>query len=163
MQTPEKTSDHGRILAAEDSLRRNATLARQIARDIASTLRDTAPELPFRPEVFYRKRTSEQDFDVRYHVGVARTFRAGLFRKQRYKVLQIHIEGNIRSAVARISVPDGHPFGEGIALYNQDEAARIFSRKFLTGVLSDQADTADHAYAIWKSERPPLLPIGSWK
>ena len=163
MQTPEEASDQGKILVAEESLRRNAELARQIASDIASTLRETSAALPFRPEVFFRKRSSGHDLDERYRVGVVRTFRSGLFRSQRYKLLQIHLEGNIRSAVARVSVPEDHPFSESIALASQDEAARIFSTENLTGILAGQVDTAEQAYVMWKSERQSFLPLGAWK
>lgn len=163
MQTAEELSDEERLLAAEENLRRNAALARQIAGDIAATLRRTASSLPFRPEVFLKQRTTRHEFDARYQVGVARTFRSGLFRKQRHKLLQIHLERNIQSAVARISVPDGHRLSEGVALFSRNDAARSFSTAFLADLLAAQINASDEAFDLWRSERPSLLPLIAWK
>lgn len=157
MQAIDDFSDQqARIVDAEGHLRENAETAYRIAKNIAVTLHRIAPSLPDRPEVFLKDRNSEQEYDVRYHVGIARTFRAGLFRSFRFKMLQIHLHGNFKSVVARVTSPEGHPFEDGIALAGPQQAAEIFSEDYLRDLLKDQINAANEACLSWKMENRGL-------
>lgn len=154
--TDEFSGQQARMLTAEEHLRQNAESAHKIAKEIAVTLHGIAPSLPNRPEVFLKDRNSEQEYDVRYHVGIARTFRAGLFRSFRFKLLQIHLHGNFKSVVARVTAPEGHAYEDGIALSSSEQAAEIFSADYLRDLLASQAVAADDAYLSWKMENRGL-------
>lgn len=157
MQTTDNVSgQQARMINAEEHLRQNAADAHQIAQEIAVTLHRIAPSLPNRPEVFVKDRNSEQEYDVRYHVGIARTFRAGLFRKFRFKLLQIHLHGNFKSVVARVTAPEGHAYEDGISLASPQQAAEIFSEDYLRDLLKGQVNAADEAYLTWKLENRGL-------
>lgn len=146
------TGQQARLLTAEEHLRQNAETAHRIAKEIAVTLHKISPSLPDRPEVFLKDRNSEQEYDVRYHVGIARTFRAGLFRSFRFKLVQVHLHGNFKSVVARVTSPEGHAFEDGIALASPQQAAEIFSEDYLRDLLKGQLNAADEAYLSWKME-----------
>ena len=131
-------------------------LAKGIATDISSTLRQLAPSLPNRPSVYLKDRNSEQEYDVRYHVGIAQTFRSGPFRSFRYKLLQIHLHGNFKSVIARITEPEGHTFEQGIPLTSREHAVEIFSPDYLSRTLKGQVSAAQEAFLSWKSENRSL-------
>lgn len=151
MQIDEGYADQqARLLTAEEHLRQNSELARVIGKDISARLKRIAIGLPNKPEVYLKNRNSEQEYDVRYHVGIARTFRSGLFKSFRYKLLQIHLHGNFKSVVARITAPEGHTFENGITLTSREQAAEVFSQDYLAGVLDRQSDAAEEAYLSWK-------------
>lgn len=145
-----------RLLTAEEHLRLNAETARAIAKQIAATLHGITPTLPDRPVVFLNDRNSEQEYDVRYHVGVSRTFRAGLFKSYRFKLLQIHLHGNFKSVVARVTSPEGHPFEEGVTLSSPQQASEILSEDYLRDLLQGQVSAAEEAYLSWKMENRGL-------
>lgn len=155
------SGQHARLLTAEEHLRQNDELAHTIAKEIATRLRVIAPTLPNRPAVFLKDRNSEQEYDVRYHVGVARTFRTGLFRTFRYKLLQIHLHGNFKSVVARITSPEGHAFEDGIQLTSTAKAAEIFSVSFLSEILHGQVDAAEEACLSWKADNRAARLLGN--
>ncbi len=145
-----------RLLTAEEHLRQNSILALGIAKDISATLKQVAPSLPNRPSVYLKDRNSEQEYDVRYHVGIAQTFRSGPFRSFRYKLLQIHLHGNFKSVIARITEPAGHTFEQGIPLTSRDHAAEIFSAEYLARTLKGQLGAAEEAFLSWKSDNRGL-------
>lgn len=145
-------AQQARLLTAEGHLRQNGELALTIAKDIEATLKSVALRLPARPEVYLKNRNSEQEYDVRYHVGIARTFRSGLFRSFRYKLLQVHLHGNFKSVVARITAPEGHPFEAGIPVTSREQAAEVFSQDYLSPIVEGQISAAEDTYRAWKSE-----------
>ena len=153
MQTLDGYADQqARLLTAEAELKRNSALAHAIAKDIAATLKRISPTLPDKPEVYLKNRNSEQEYDVRYHVGIARTFRSGLFRSFRYKLLQIHLHGNFKTVVARITAPEGHAYENGITLTSRDLAGEIFSPEYLKNLVAEQDGAANEAYLSWKAD-----------
>ena len=160
--TQDATADEGfaeqqaRLLTAEEHLRQNSILALGIAKDISVTLKQLAPSLPNRASVYLKDRNSEQEYDVRYHVGIAQTFRSGPFRSFRYKLLQIHLHGNFKSVIARITEPEGHTFEQGIPLTSREHAAEIFSAEYLKRTLNGQISAAEEAFQSWKLDNRGL-------
>ena len=154
-------NQQARLLTAEANLRQNSEFAHAVAKDIEGRLKRLAMTLPDRPEVYFKDRNSEQEYDVRYHVGIARTFRSVLFRSFRYKLLQVHLHGNFKSVIARITAPEGHAFEQGLTLSSREQATEVFSQDYLAEILKSQVVAANEAYVAWKAENSAMSLLRS--
>ncbi|MEM9062865.1 MAG: hypothetical protein AAGD13_20575 [Pseudomonadota bacterium] len=146
------TGQQARLLTAESQLKRNGELAHEIAKEIASKLHGFAAKLPGRSAAFLRQSDSGQEYDVRYRVGIERTFRSGLLRSFRYKLLQIHLHGNFQSVIASVSAPEGHPFADGLVVSDAERAEKIFSAAYLASLLPEQVRLSEEAFQMWKED-----------